>query len=86
MKALTTIGEIAKNELRMRTASADHEEQAVIAEALPSDVLLAEIVRRHNLRLNQVQSFMRLAVGVSEDEKARKGVNDGWSFILEDLL
>jgi len=46
MRALSPMASLAERELRMRTAHADREEQMIIADSLPDDVL-EEALKAH---------------------------------------
>lgn len=58
---------------KQKITAAGEQEQRWIAEALPKHILDAEIKRRTDLMLSDIQDYMRLAIRVSNEEQRRMG-------------
>jgi len=64
----------AEQTWKNRITAASEQEQMWIAEALPKNILDAEIKRRTDLMLSDIQDYMRIAIRISNEEQRRLGV------------
>lgn len=64
----------AERRWKQLVSNASGYEQAWIAEALPKEILDAELKRRTDGTLADVQDYMRLSIRISNEERRRTGV------------